>query len=491
MMITVITLMQLVATISATAPHAENRHFRGPAASGSATQESLHKATEEAAKRVHEAAAAARKTAHGDGSDSFANYLEQSMMQLEKEDTAIHEKAKQESLHRATEDAAERVHKAAAAARKTAHGDGSDSFANYLEQSMMKLEQEDKAIHDKAKERIAQHELDHKVQLQIKHAHEVAHERAMHTSADQAYQQLHQTAERIRRKAHVDGSENGDGSDRYANELEQSIMELEEQKHENEFKAHERHLQHEREREAREERLHEQQAARAKEKEKQAALAKEKEHAREELLHAQEAALAQDLTAGMDSTSHEDESKKWANELEESILDLQAKEHDFEEKARLRRARHKLENQIDEELLHVMQPKKSNKFMAPNNHIIQAPVYDVNSASRVPGLDDDTSNDEVVQSASGLVLFLVISVIVFAILSWQKFLSSKDQCVVIPGLGKVNVIESERMVHRLIQGVAPNAGLAVYGDDARSAAPLKSAFGASKSTPEGYGIFTL
>merc|ERR1719335_2020034 len=114
-------LMQLVAIISATAPHAEIRHFRGPVATGSATQETLHKATEEAAKRVHEAAAAARKTAHGDGSDSFANYLEQ---------------------------------------------------------SMMKLEQEDKAIHEKANERIAQHELDRKVQLQIKHAHEVAHQRA-------------------------------------------------------------------------------------------------------------------------------------------------------------------------------------------------------------------------------------------------------------------------------------------------------------------------
>jgi len=488
-MITVTTLMQLIATISATAPHAEIRHFRGPGASGSATQESLHEATEEAAKRVHEAAAAARKTAHGDGSDSFANYLERSMMQLEKEDKAIHEKA----LHQATEHAAERVHKAAAAARKKAHGDGSDSFANYLEQSMMKLEQEDKAIHEKAKERIAEHELDRKVQLQIKHAHEVAHERAKHTSAEQAYQQLHQTAERIRTRAHADGSERGDGSDSYANELEQSIMELEEQKHENEFKAHERHIQHEREREAREEFLHEQQAARAKEKEEQAALAKEKERAREQLLHEQEAALAQahQVTAGIDVASHEDESKKWANELEESMLDLKAEEHEFEEKARLRRARHKLENQIDEELLHVMQPKKSNKFMAPKNHIVQAPVYDENSASRIPGLEDDTGNEEVVQTASGLALFLVISVIVFAFLSWQKFLQSKDQCVVIPGLGKVNVIESERMVKRLINGVAPNAGLSVYGDDARSAAPLKSAFGASTSTPQGYGIFTL
>merc|ERR1719388_62684 len=230
-------LMQLVAIISATAPHAEIRHFRGPVATGSATQESLHEATEEAAKRVHQAAAAARKIAHGDGSDSFANYLEQ---------------------------------------------------------SMMKLEKEDKAIHEKAQERIAQHELEHTVQMQIKHAHEVAHERAKHTTPEQAYQQLHQTAERIRKRAHADGSQRGDGSDSFANELEESIMALEEEKHENEFKAHERHIQHEREHEAREELLHAQQLARAKEKEHQAALAKEKEQAREELLRAQKAALAQD-----------------------------------------------------------------------------------------------------------------------------------------------------------------------------------------------------
>merc|ERR1719321_388627 len=100
MMFTVTTLMQLVTIISATAPHAEIRHFRGPVASGSATQEKLHKATEEAAKRVHQAAAAARKLAHGDGSDSFANYLEQSMMKLEEEDAAMHQRRKQESLHK-------------------------------------------------------------------------------------------------------------------------------------------------------------------------------------------------------------------------------------------------------------------------------------------------------------------------------------------------------------------------------------------------------
>merc|ERR1719460_1622558 len=114
---------------------------------------------------------------------------------------------------------------------------------------MMKLEKEDKAIHEKAQERIAQHELEHKVQVQIQHAHEVAHERAKHTTPEQAYQQLHVTAERIRKRAHADGSERGDGSDRFANELEASIMELEEEKHEMEFKAHERYLQHEHERE--------------------------------------------------------------------------------------------------------------------------------------------------------------------------------------------------------------------------------------------------
>merc|ERR1719198_148840 len=110
---------------------------------------------------------------------------------------------------------------------------------------MMKLENEDKAIHEKAKALHEQHELDHKVRLQIKHAHDIAHERSKNMTPEQAYQQLHETTERIRKRAHADGSERGDGSDSFANELEQSIMVLEDEKHENEFKAHERHLLHE------------------------------------------------------------------------------------------------------------------------------------------------------------------------------------------------------------------------------------------------------
>jgi len=462
-MFTVATVMQLVAIISATAPHAEIRHFRGPVASESATQERLHKATEEAAKRVHQAAAAARKLAHGDGSDSFANYLEQSMTKLEEEDAAMHQRRTQESLHKSTEEAAQRVHEAAAAARKTAHGDGSDSFANYLEQSMVKLEQEDEAMHQRAKERIAQHELDRKVQLQINHAHEVAHRRAMNMTPEQAYQQLHDTAERIRKKAHKDGTSQGDGSDNFANELEQSIMALEDQKHENEFKAHERRIQHEREHEN-----------------------------REDFLSGRQVPLGEDNKSKKPEEQKQSNSDKWANELQETILDLEQEKHDFEEKARLQRAKHKLENDVDQEVLHAMQPKTSSKFMARKDHIVQQPIYQVKPKSRLPGLEDGATNDDIVQSAAGFALFLLIGVVVFAILSWQKFLKSRDQSVVVPGLGKVNVVESERMMMSLMKGVTPNSGLAVYGDDARSSAPLrsKSAFSASQGT-QGYGIFTL
>merc|ERR1719386_269807 len=215
MKLVIITSMQLVAIISATAPHAESRHLRDPVPGETATQECLYKATEEAAEKVHEAAAAAQKAAHGDGSDSFANSLEQSMMQLEKEDHDLHEKAK---------------------------------------------------------ERIAEHELERTVEKQIEHAHQVAHQRALHMTSDQAYQQLHEAAEASRKRAHRDGSVQGDGSDSFANELEQSIMDLEEQKHENEFKAHERQVQHERDTEIREEKRAEQLALANENKAMQAAL---------------------------------------------------------------------------------------------------------------------------------------------------------------------------------------------------------------------------
>jgi hypothetical protein len=438
MMFTIIILMELIAnsvaviTISATVPHADIRHFRGPVASGSATQESLHQATEEASKRVHEAAAAARKIAHGDGSDSFANYLEQSMMKLQKEDEELHERAE---------------------------------------------------------ERIAQHELDRKVEQQVKHAHEVAHQRALHMTSDEAFQQLHETVEGIRKKAH------GDGSDSWANELEQSMEILEEEKHENEFKAHERHVKHEHDREMREELLQAQQAKAN--TAVQGALGKEHNAKNsDEAKNPDEAAKQMQVAAEeMRQAAHGDGSDRWANQLEESVLDLEAEKQDFEQKARLRRAKHKLENEVNEGLLHAMQPisvaKRSQKFLARNDHIVQQPVYadeKQEQASQLPGLEDGYTNSDIVQTGAGLAFFLCISLVVFVGLSWQRVMNSYEPSYVVPGLGKVDIAQSERMMRGLLKGVVPNAGLAVYGDETRAAAPLKSAFSSPKgATP----YFTL
>jgi len=171
-------------------------------------------------------------------------------------------------------------------------------------------------------------------------------------------------------------------------------------------------------------------------------------------------------------------------------MDLEVEKHDFEEKARLRRAQHKLENEVNLELVHAMQPKKNTGFLARN-----APVV-VNPANQLPGLEDGVTNEDVVQTASGLAIFLLIGVFVFAILSWQKFLNSADHSVMVPGLGKVNMVESERAAMYILNRVAPNSGLAVYGDDGMVAAPLwrtRSAFSTKKASKDshGYGIFTL
>jgi hypothetical protein len=141
----------------------------------------------------------------------------------------------------------------------------------------------------------------------------------------------------------------------------------------------------------------------------------------------------------MRQTAHGDGSDRWANQLEESMLDLEAEKHDMEEKARVREARHKLENEVNIELLHASQPhasqpisvaKRSHKFLAPKEHIVQQPMYaGAKPADQLPGLEDGYTNADVVQTGTGLVFFLIIAVVVFMGLSWQKFMNSKDQCV--------------------------------------------------------------
>merc|ERR1719387_2232428 len=176
------------------------------------------------------------------------------------------------------------------------------------------------------------------------------------------------------------------------------------------------------------------------------------------------------------------------------MLDLEAEKRDFEEKARLRRARSKLENEVDEELLHVTQPitvsKRSHKFLARNDHIVQQPVsVEETPVNQLPGLEDGYTNADIVQSGAGLAFFLLIAVVVFLGLSWLKHLNSVEHSsVVVPGLGKVNMVQSERMVMNYLNGVVPKASIAVYGDDTTAAAPLKSAFSGPKGAT---AYFTL
>merc|ERR1719160_685352 len=247
------------------------------------------------------------------------------------------------------------------------------------------------------------------------------------------------------------------------------MMVLEEEKHENEFKAHERHVKHEHDREMREELLHAQQEAlAAKHNAAQAALGnKHKAKNSDELKkHSEEAIKQVQVTAAaMRDAAHGDGSDRWSKQLEESMLDLEAEKHDFEEKARLRRAEHKLENEVNKELLHASQPvshpitveQRVNKFLARNDHIVQAPVYaDQKPASELPGLEDGYSNADIVQTGAGLAFFLFIAAVVFIGLSWQKFYNSNEfleRAVIVPGLGKMSMMESERAVIDLFSGM--------------------------------------
>jgi len=246
----------------------------------------------------------------------------------------------------------------------------------------------------------------------------------------------------------------------------------------------------------REEALHAQQMALAKAKEaREATLEKQhKENNSDKAKNADYTEKQMWLTgAKAQQPAHGDGADHWGNQLEESMLDLEAEKHDFEEKARLRRAKHKLEAEVNEELLHATQPitvtKRSHKFLERSKHIVQQPVYaDENPANRLPGLEDGYTNAEIVQSGAGLAFFLFIAAVVFAGLSWQKFRNSNEHSVIVPGLGKVNMVQSERMVMGMFNRVLPDAGLSVYGDGNKAAMPLRSAFGGpSGATP----YFTL
>eukprot|EP00746_Dinoflagellata_sp_MGD_P160322 gnl/MRDRNA2_/MRDRNA2_87005_c0_seq1.p1 gnl/MRDRNA2_/MRDRNA2_87005_c0~~gnl/MRDRNA2_/MRDRNA2_87005_c0_seq1.p1 ORF type:complete len:381 (-),score=91.04 gnl/MRDRNA2_/MRDRNA2_87005_c0_seq1:72-1082(-) len=310
------------------------------------------------------------------------------------------------SLKQELKAAEQKVHENAAAARKAAHGDGSDSFANDLEKSMMALEKEDQENQDRAKARHQQHEIDRKV----------AHARTPVMTPEVAAKELEETAEGIRKAAH------GDGSDRWANELEETVMDLEEMKHENEEKAKERHARH--------------------------------QHAHEVLeqqIHARQEAFA---------NAH----KKAATVVRQSQHEANSKE---------RHAQHVLEEQVRREVLNAQQP------MYSHTHPYQPVPVDKQQTS---------SNADIVQSGANAVLFMLFAGLFGMLVWWKKFVHSNSQSVHVPGVGKVDAVQTERLVMGLLARVSPNASLYVYQDDSRASAPLKSPFTGPKA---GYGVFTL
>lgn len=161
-----------------------------------------------------------------------------------------------------SEEAAGGVMDAVAAVRKIAHGDGTDSWANKVEESVLDLEEEKHAMEQKQKERQARHEKErqalhaqHEKEMQALRARHAEHMRALHQemaaghakepeTAEEAARKVMEGAEAARKKAH------GDGSDRFANSLEESILDLQAMDAENKRKQAERHALHEKERQA-------------------------------------------------------------------------------------------------------------------------------------------------------------------------------------------------------------------------------------------------
>lgn len=317
------------------------------------------------------------------------------------------------SLKEELKAAEKQVHENAAAARKAAHGDGSDSFANGLEKSMMALEKEDQENQERAKARHQQHEIDR----QVAHAHKVM-------TPEVAAKEVEETAESIRKAAH------GDGSDRWANELEETVMDLEEMKHENEEKAKERHARHQHDHEVLEQRI-----------------------------HARREALA-------------NEHKKAATVVRQSQHEANSKES---------RAQHVLEDQVRKQVLNAQQPMYSH-----TNPVLQ--VQTTEKLTVPVDKQQTSSNADIVQSGANTLVFLLFAGLLGMLVWWKKFVNSNSHSVHVPGVGKFDAVQTERFAMSLLARVSPNASLYVYQDNAAASAPLKSPFTGPKA---GYGVFTL
>jgi len=303
---------------------------------------------------------------------------------------------------------------------------------------------------------MGQRKIEREVREEIDHANLAAQKRASVISPEAAAEDVIETAERIRKTSHQDSSVS------WAGELEESVMDLEEEKLENEEKAKERRARHRHDHEVREELLHVRQATIA--------------NAHKAMSSDETAREVQDAAAVVRKTARGDGSGSRTNQLEESVMDLEREKHGIEEKAKERRANHALENQVREEVLHAQQ---------------QQPWFGMaRTPAKLPAKKpiDASSNVDIVQSSANFVVFLLFAAILGAVVLWKKFVNSGSHSVHVPGLGKVSMVQSERMVMGLFSQVALNAGLDVYREETRARAPLKPSFVGPK---QGYGVFTL
>lgn len=231
-----------------------------------------------------------------------------------------------------------------------------------------------------------------------------------HEKAEAAAKHLMESAAEARKNAH------GDGSDRFVNHLEESMLDLMEMDHENKEKAKARHARHEKERQA---------------------------------LHAKFEKEQQELHARFEKEKAE--RKKAHDQLEKEMGELKAKMNVRHEAARQElHAEHRRQDAD-----HVRQWKASLKS---------------------PANDDKATADgkAVIQSGhSGLFLclFLVIGVIVGLALLWK---SGVNVSVQIPGLGRVNPVKWMDSIFSSKGGV-DNSYIFLDREDKRASAPLRPA----------------
>jgi len=264
--------------------------------------------------------------------------------------------------------------------------------------------------------------------------------------------EVEKTSESIREAAH------GDGSDKWANELEESVMDLENEKHENAEKAQERRARHQHDHEVREELLHERLEALA---------GKDKASSSNEAIR-----IVDETPSVVRNSADADVSNSFASKPEDSLTHRNQEKSPLEEKETDARSSHAPEKQVREEVSHA--------------HLLK-PLF----GNDAQPADKDQASDasDAVQSSMNMVLFIVFAIVLGGLVWWRKFVNSNSHSVSVPGVGKLNMVQSERTLKGIIAAVAPNSSLGVYAaEDTRASAPLKAAFTGREG---GYGVYTL